>query len=171
MLTLVARTGQLGYLAALFTFHVPYVFGLVGQMQLASHLPSPPPSSSPPLSAAAMLWTTSSQLAPLVPAMLMSSFLARPNPFLAADAGGLPFPSGLTSGLTRGDLEVLLYLPLPLCLYGWAILLHGDTAELWCGFLVAACAWCVRTLSLLAAPRSTSKSCTLPFALCAAPTR
>ena len=101
--------------------------------------------------------------------MLMSTHLARPNPFLASDAGGLPFPGGLPGGLTRGDLEVLLHLPLPVFLYGSAILLHGDTAELWCCFLVAACAWWMRTLSLLAAPRSTSKS-TLPFALCAAPT-
>ena len=171
MITLVVRTGQLGYLAALCTFHAPYVFGLVGQMHLASHPPCGPSPSScgPPLSAAPKLWTTTSQLAPLVLAMLMSTHLARPNPFLAADAGGLPFPGGLPGGLTRGDLEVLLHLPLPVCLYGSAILLHGDTAELWCCFLVAACAWWMRTLSLLAAPRSTSKS-TLPFALCAAPT-
>jgi len=173
MLTLVARTGQLGYLAALCTFHAPYIFGLVGQMHLASHPPCAPPPSScgPPPSAAPKLWTTTSQLAPLVLAMLMSTHLARPNPFLgAADAGGLPFPGGLLpGGLTRGDLEVLLHLPLPVCLYGWSILLHGDTAELWCGFVVAACAWCVRTLSLLAAPRSTSKStlrCADPPALC-----
>ena len=176
MLTLVARTGQLGYLAALCTFHAPFVFGLVGQMHLASHPPcgpSPGSSCGPPLSAAPKLWTTTSQLAPLVLAMLMSTHLARPNPFLAADAGGLPFPGGLPGGLTRGDLEVLLHLPLPVCLYGWAILLHGDTAELWCCFLVAACAWCVRALSLLAAPQHQQKHSSLrtlrradPPALC-----